>query len=206
MLNLIKVMKPYLEQLRKSNDLSLKLVFFDGEEAFRTWGPKDSIYGARELAKQLSSNHFKTNLGRVVTELARWDVMVLLDLLGAPDPKFYSLVQSGQKWYLNFVRAEQQLSDLDLLVRYSSGKSDQTYFNPRSTQSFVEDDHIPFMKRGTYINFDLKNTQLLRKLQKVVFFAIFFSTCCCSFYIHFLCLYRNYRTFLYYLFLDSELE
>lgn len=32
------------------NDVSLKFVFFDGEEAFKQWGPTDSIYGARHLA------------------------------------------------------------------------------------------------------------------------------------------------------------
>lgn len=27
-------------------------VFFDGEEAFKKWGPNDSIYGAKHLAKK----------------------------------------------------------------------------------------------------------------------------------------------------------
>lgn len=27
-------------------------IFFDGEEAFKSWGPKDSIYGARHLAEK----------------------------------------------------------------------------------------------------------------------------------------------------------
>lgn len=31
-------------------DLSLMLLFFDGEEAFQNWGPNDSIYGAKHLA------------------------------------------------------------------------------------------------------------------------------------------------------------
>jgi glutaminyl-peptide cyclotransferase len=36
--------------LLPQNEVSLKFVFFDGEEAFQEWGPKDSIYGARHLA------------------------------------------------------------------------------------------------------------------------------------------------------------
>ena len=31
-------------------DISLQLVFFDGEEAFKDWTETDSIYGARHLA------------------------------------------------------------------------------------------------------------------------------------------------------------
>jgi glutaminyl-peptide cyclotransferase len=27
------------------------LIFFDGEEAFEEWGPNDSIYGAKHLAR-----------------------------------------------------------------------------------------------------------------------------------------------------------
>lgn len=31
----------------RQTDKSLQMIFFDGEEAFKEWGPKDSIYGAR---------------------------------------------------------------------------------------------------------------------------------------------------------------
>lgn len=31
-------------------------IFFDGEEAFQRWGPKDSIYGSRHLASKWSKN------------------------------------------------------------------------------------------------------------------------------------------------------
>lgn len=36
-------------------DVSLMFIFFDGEEAFEEWGPNDSIYGAKHLAKQWHS-------------------------------------------------------------------------------------------------------------------------------------------------------
>lgn len=39
------------ELTRNKNDLiSLRFVFFDGEEAFKTWSRSDSIYGSRHLA------------------------------------------------------------------------------------------------------------------------------------------------------------
>ena len=37
----------------KLADYSLQLIFTDGEEAFKQWGPTDSIYGARQLAADM---------------------------------------------------------------------------------------------------------------------------------------------------------
>lgn len=34
------------------------LLFLDGEEAFKSWGPKDSIYGARHLADVWNNNRY----------------------------------------------------------------------------------------------------------------------------------------------------
>lgn len=36
-------------------DLSLKLIFFDGEEALFHWSPQDSLYGSRHLALKMAS-------------------------------------------------------------------------------------------------------------------------------------------------------
>jgi hypothetical protein len=59
------------------SSVSLKLIFFDGEEAFNKWGPTDSIYGAKNLAKKLSKAPFpagsrdltNTQLQRMVRKL-----------------------------------------------------------------------------------------------------------------------------------------
>jgi hypothetical protein len=37
-------------------DLSLRLIFFDGEEAFHHWSPQDSLYGSRHLAQKMASS------------------------------------------------------------------------------------------------------------------------------------------------------
>lgn len=58
MINLAQVMSRQLEPL-KQNRLSLMFIFFDGEEAFRKWGPTDSIYGARHLAKHWEGLTYK---------------------------------------------------------------------------------------------------------------------------------------------------
>ena len=41
--------------LTQGKDVSLQFIFFDGEEAFRTWNARDSIYGARHLAQTWNS-------------------------------------------------------------------------------------------------------------------------------------------------------
>lgn len=58
MLDLAEVLNPLLDQRKKRleagieddedvADITLQLVFFDGEEAFISWTDKDSIYGSR---------------------------------------------------------------------------------------------------------------------------------------------------------------
>lgn len=69
MINLAKVMSARLETLKK-NRLSLMFIFFDGEEAFRQWGPKDSIYGAKHLAEEWHKTEYKdgaSHLKRMVS-------------------------------------------------------------------------------------------------------------------------------------------
>lgn len=58
LINLATVLGDYFNQIRDNNDLSIKLLFFDGEEAFLNWGPKDSIYGARHLAQKWENEKF----------------------------------------------------------------------------------------------------------------------------------------------------
>nr|ANG83451.1 iso glutaminyl cyclase [Biston betularia] len=146
MINLAQVMSRQLEPL-KQNRLSLMFIFFDGEEAFRQWGPTDSIYGARHLASHWERLEYKDG----ANHLQRMDVMVLLDLLGAPDPVFFSYFPSTEKWYVRLAASEQRLAELDQLEGYSKGKAEQTYFRLRSSGAHVEDDHIPFMKRNVDI-------------------------------------------------------
>lgn len=75
---------------------------------------------------------------------------MLLDLLGAPDPVFFSYFQATEKWYVRLAAAEERLAELNQFEGYSKGKSEQTYFRLRSSGSFIEDDHIPFMRRSEY--------------------------------------------------------
>lgn len=97
-------MKNELNDIKTKTDVSLKLIFFDGEEAFLQWGPKDSIYGAKHLAKRMHQSYKRTESGDIITELDRIDVLVLLDLIGTPDPTFYSFFKDTERWYLDKIR------------------------------------------------------------------------------------------------------
>lgn len=121
-----------------NNDLSIMFVFFDGEEAIQTWTSTDSIYGARHLAKKWAKEDF----------LPRIDMMVLLDLIGAADPKFYNYFSATQLWFARLIGIELKLGESHLL---SSVWQKPTYFQPYSLSSFIEDDHIPFLRRGVPI-------------------------------------------------------
>ncbi|PSN58320.1 hypothetical protein C0J52_00166 [Blattella germanica] len=89
MINLAYVMAESLKKTRSQNDISLKFIFFDGEEAFKEWGPDDSIYGARHLATKWEQTPYPKSNSDGTNQLHRMDVLVLLDLLGSPDPVFY---------------------------------------------------------------------------------------------------------------------
>ncbi|XP_015116520.1 glutaminyl-peptide cyclotransferase [Diachasma alloeum] len=150
MMNLATVMRKHLEPL-KQGSLSLMLIFFDGEEAFKTWGPKDSIYGSRHLAAKWHGVRNTIGYESDITDLDRIDLLVLLDLLGASDPTFYNYFDNTEHWYSQLVTAERELAKLRLFDNYSYGKPEQTYFQPYSIDGGVEDDHVPFMRRNVPI-------------------------------------------------------
>lgn len=146
-------------QKDKNNDVTLQFIFFDGEEAFKKWSRTDSLYGSRHLAEKWNQTPpFPTGLndGRhckskdYASYLDRMDVMVLLDLIGTANPKFYSYFPDTYGLYSNIVDIENRLNSLKLLeTQPPEGKTN--YFDSRSTLAFVEDDHVPFMKRGVPI-------------------------------------------------------
>jgi len=145
LINMAKTMSTQLNKVKDNNDLSLMFIFFDGEEAFKEWKADDSIYGARHLAKKYEKEGF----------LPKMDMLVLLDLLGSPDPAFYSLNPETLSWYLRLERTEDTLGSMSLLKSYTrSGVSREDpprYFQQQSLHAGIEDDHIPFMRRNVKI-------------------------------------------------------
>ncbi|VDO64817.1 unnamed protein product [Schistosoma margrebowiei] len=70
-LKIVDLLNYGIKTLKKS-DIGLKLIFFDGEEAFKIWTHSDSLYGSRHLAKTWSSttsnSSNETELSKIVSD------------------------------------------------------------------------------------------------------------------------------------------
>ncbi|KAF6079183.1 glutaminyl-peptide cyclotransferase like [Phyllostomus discolor] len=128
-------------QVRKAAPVTLQLLFLDGEEALREWGPKDSLYGSRHLAQLMESAPHSPG----PTRIQAIELFVLLDLLGAPHPTFYSHFPRTARWFHRLKSIEKRLHRLNLL---QSHPQEVMYFQPGEPPGSVEDDHIPFLRRG----------------------------------------------------------
>ncbi|XP_076039077.1 glutaminyl-peptide cyclotransferase-like isoform X1 [Oratosquilla oratoria] len=123
--------------------LTLQLIFLDGEEAFRRWSATDSLYGARNLAHNLSTTAYPPNNRENTVALHRMDLFVLLDLIGTSNMKFYGYFEKTHNWYRRFVSYERRLHELGLLENRPFMFKDATKY-----YAGIQDDHIPFLERG----------------------------------------------------------
>uniref|UniRef100_A0A2K6LT83 glutaminyl-peptide cyclotransferase n=1 Tax=Rhinopithecus bieti TaxID=61621 RepID=A0A2K6LT83_RHIBE len=128
-------------QVRKAAPVTLQLLFLDGEEALKEWGPKDSLYGSRHLAQLMESIPHSPG----PTRIQAIELFMLLDLLGAPNPTFYSHFPRTVRWFHRLRSIEKRLHRLNLL---QSHPQEVMYFQPGEPFGSVEDDHIPFLRRG----------------------------------------------------------
>jgi Zn-dependent M28 family amino/carboxypeptidase len=102
---------------------SVWLVFDDGEEAIQSWSASDSLYGTRHLAAKWSQDG----------TLKKIKAFLLADMIGDKD--------------LNIDRdANSTPWLLDMLKQAAKNTGHSAYVFKNSTA--VEDDHLPFAKRG----------------------------------------------------------
>uniref|UniRef100_A0A914DB50 glutaminyl-peptide cyclotransferase n=1 Tax=Acrobeloides nanus TaxID=290746 RepID=A0A914DB50_9BILA len=148
MLDIARTLGPLL-YYRSNKHITLQLIFLDGEEAFVNWSEKDSIYGARHLAEVWSRKWYPSTDGsafELSKEIDRIDVFVLLDLLGAKNPKIAStFAHATTELFQELPKIENRLKNLNSLKRIPQ------IFYPGTSYNAVEDDHIPFMKKGVPI-------------------------------------------------------
>ncbi|CAO2604307.1 Glutaminyl-peptide cyclotransferase, partial [Lemmus lemmus] len=121
--------------------LSLQLIFFDGEEAFLHWSPRDSLYGSRHLAQKMASTPHPPG-SRGTNQL---DLLVLLDLIGAANPTFPNFFLKTTRWFGRLQAIEQELYELGLLKDHSL---ERKYFQNFGYGNIIQDDHIPFLRKG----------------------------------------------------------
>ncbi len=107
----------------RQNEFTLWLVFFDGEEAIRQWGPQDGLYGSRYLANRWQQQGI----------LPRMRAFLLLDMVGDRDLRLRRELNSTP-WLVELVwNVAHELG-------YAGHFSDE--------QLAVEDDHLPFLRAG----------------------------------------------------------
>ncbi|XP_076361727.1 glutaminyl-peptide cyclotransferase-like isoform X2 [Tachypleus tridentatus] len=155
MIHLAQVLDKQLKQQRKKNkDLTLQFIFFDGEEALKQWSKSDSLYGSRHLAELLNHQPFPDEYQHCsknyATQLDRIHALVLLDLVGVENPRFYSYFEDTYSLYKQLVNIENRLNDMKELEVLSSQLA-TSYFKNINLFSFVQDDHIPFLERGVSV-------------------------------------------------------
>ncbi len=108
---------------KKLDGYSVWLVFFDGEEAIRSWSRSDSTYGSRHLAAKWGGDG---TLGKI-------KAFILTDMIGDRD--------------LDIQRESQSTGWLvDLVAQAAKKTGNERYFF--QTDEAVEDDHLPFVQRG----------------------------------------------------------
>ncbi|KAL7961928.1 hypothetical protein V8C34DRAFT_271588 [Trichoderma compactum] len=132
--------------------VGVQILLLDGEEAFVRWTQTDSLYGARSLAQTWESE-FHPSMSTFRTPLHSISLFVLLDLLGSPNPRVPSYFLTTHWAYRNMAALEKRMRDLGLLESNPSSpflpdvekRADQFGYGG------IEDDHIPFLRRGVDI-------------------------------------------------------
>uniref|UniRef100_A0A8C9V286 Glutaminyl-peptide cyclotransferase n=1 Tax=Scleropages formosus TaxID=113540 RepID=A0A8C9V286_SCLFO len=148
LLELARALDQELKTLKDSGpDLSVQLLFFDGEEALHQWSSTDSLYGSRHLAEKMEKTPHPP--GAEDTNLLHGiDLFVLLDLIGAPTPHFGNQFPNTAQWLSRLQNIERRLHALGQLEDHPT---EVQYFWPGLPVGPVEDDHKPFLKRGVRI-------------------------------------------------------
>lgn len=135
---LAKKAKTRREALKERSPL---LIFLDGEEAFVNWSKNDSIYGSRHLAQVFAKKPHVTRSSIKVSDSI--DAFVLLDLLGAAQPKILNMFSKTAHLYnrLQLIEYYMHLAgQIDNKAPFFVGRGD---FPVQ-----IEDDHVPFMQEG----------------------------------------------------------
>ena len=117
---LLEMAKALAHDARKDE---VQLVWFDGEEAIAQWSEHDSLYGSRHLAERWSTDG----------TLARVKALINVDMIGDRELEILNDMNSSGPLREMVWRVADRLGYGKHFLRY---------------QSAIEDDHIPFLRRG----------------------------------------------------------
>ncbi|XP_068682290.1 glutaminyl-peptide cyclotransferase-like isoform X2 [Montipora foliosa] len=133
----------------EQSDVTLQMVFFDGEEAFVEWTSTDSLYGSRHLA-DIWYNQSHPPGSTNSTMLSTINAMVLLDLIGSQGVSFFNTFNETNDLFERLEVIERRLMSTNHI-------EDRTHTRPYFVHGLmngafrVEDDHIPFYEKGVKI-------------------------------------------------------
>ncbi|KAH7634927.1 hypothetical protein SMAC4_02942 [Sordaria macrospora] len=144
-----------LEEEEEEEDEDIKgvqIVLFDGEEAWERWTSTDSTYGSRALAEAWESSPYEASSTHS-NRLESISLLVLLDLLGASNPRIPSYFWDTHGAYGNLAKIEDRLRNLGLLETAPASPflPDRKKPYNRFTRGYIQDDHVPFMERGVKV-------------------------------------------------------
>jgi len=122
------------------------------------------LSACRHLAEKWATTYIPPNQRRRLmnvqtTELGGIEHLILLDLLGAPQPSIRSFFIDTAWLFDSLVSVERRLGESGAFT-YANDKSMaagkwRSYFRPRTTTSmnfgYIGDDHLPFLQRGVSI-------------------------------------------------------
>ncbi|XP_055912910.1 glutaminyl-peptide cyclotransferase [Eupeodes corollae] len=146
MINVAKTLSPYLSKnIKGRKDIGLMLIFFDGEEAFLDWNDQDSVYGSRHLARKLSESTSMLRSNQVTRNIDKIEVLVLLDLIGAANSKFYNFYPNTQSLHSSLSAIEHSLNKQKQLEGHN------LMFMRKYASGYVDDDHRPFLQQNVPI-------------------------------------------------------
>lgn len=139
------------------DSLGLQFIFFDGEEAYHEWGPTDSLYGSRHLAAKWEKQKPPQQCSGT-NELSRIELLVLLDLIGSKDTSFVMYTHHDptvnrriQAHHNNFRKYERTYLTNESGLTTAQANRELAFRNRQVPIYLVEDDHVPFLKRGVPI-------------------------------------------------------
>ncbi|EFA76683.1 peptidase M28E domain containing-protein [Heterostelium album PN500] len=135
---IIEIAKSMEHVLMNGSPKRLKLIFFDGEEAFIDWTETDSLYGSRHLAKKFANQTLvNENTGESKPFYDTIELFMLLDLIGGPDPTFSSAHPPTAPLFKKMMDIESKLSS-KRMISYRPNK----YFTGQFLPGEIQDDRI----------------------------------------------------------------
>ena len=118
---LLLAIAPQLQKIAVKH--TLYLAFFDGEEAMVTWDDTDSLYGSRHMAEEFAKAGLLSNM----------TAMILVDMVGDRQLNIARDTNSNRRLQQRVARIAKEKG----LEKHVFGY-----------QASIEDDHIPFVKKG----------------------------------------------------------